>query len=187
MAKVIRILRLEHRNMAKLLDALERQIAVFDKGGLPDYDVICRVLDYCMSFPEICHHPKEDLVFRKLRERDADAAETVGDLLRDHEELAALTAGFLAQVHNVLEGAELPRAWFGNIARGFVESYRTHMGLEEERFFPLALDKLTPDDWADIDARVRDRDDPLFGDKVEEDFRDLRAEILEWDRQDAAL
>jgi hemerythrin-like domain-containing protein len=182
MAEVMRVLYQDHRNLAKLLNVLERQLAVFEDSGLPDYDVIRGVLDYCTSYPDVCHHPKEDLVLNALSARDAAAADRVGDLRADHEELAALTARFLAQVHRVMAGAELPRDWFGNMARDFLDSYRNHMAMEEEVFFPLAEETLMPEDWAQIDAKVSDRDDPLFGERVEQRFRELRERILDWDR-----
>ena len=67
MAEVVRQLRQEHTSMARLLDVLERQIAVFRQGGDPDYDLIEAVVEYCLTYPDQCHHPKEDLVFRCWR------------------------------------------------------------------------------------------------------------------------
>ena len=182
MAEVMRDLYRDHRNMAKLLKVLERQLEVFEESGQPDYDVIRGVLEYCTSYPDICHHPKEDLVLDALRARDPAAAERVGDLDKDHEELAAQTAQFLAQVHRVLAGAELPRDWVDDVARDFLESYWSHMAMEEEVFFPLAEETLAAEDWAEIDAKLGDKDDPLFGEKVEQRFRELREQILDWDR-----
>src|SRR6201981_263383 len=74
----------EHRNIEKLLDILERELEVFDRGDRPDYDVIRAVISYFEVYPEVYHHPQEDLVFAKLRERDPAAAARVGDLAREH-------------------------------------------------------------------------------------------------------
>ena len=52
------------------------------------------VLDYSLSYPILCHHTKEDLVYRRLRTRDAAATDAIGDLEADHEELATLTRRF---------------------------------------------------------------------------------------------
>jgi hemerythrin-like domain-containing protein len=56
------------------------------------------------------------------------------------------------------------------------------MAMEEKVFFPLAEETLVPEDWAQIDAKVSDSDDPLFGEKVEQRFQELREQILDWDR-----
>jgi hemerythrin-like domain-containing protein len=58
---VIEILRQEHRNIEKLLRVLERELNVFDRGERPDYEVVLAVIDYFKDYPDICHHPKEDL------------------------------------------------------------------------------------------------------------------------------
>jgi hemerythrin-like domain-containing protein len=79
---IIERLSQEHRNIEKLLAILERELEVFDRGDRPDYEVIRAVISYFKVYPEVYHHPQEDLVFAKLRERDPVAAAKVGDLAR---------------------------------------------------------------------------------------------------------
>ena len=164
--------------MAGLLDVLERQIAVFREGEYPDYEIIEAVVDYCLTYPDLCHHPKEDLVYQALRETDPEAAESIGDLLADHRELATLTRRFADAVQQGLQESRMPRESFANLATGFIDAYRRHMEMEETLFFPAALRSIGETDWAEIDARVRDRDDPLFGVMVEQRFQALRDDIL---------
>ena len=47
MTNIIDSLHQDHANLAKLLDALERQLALFDEGETPDYDIVrgCVVLN----------------------------------------------------------------------------------------------------------------------------------------------
>ncbi len=89
MHEILEMLCQEHRDTVGLLNALEKQVATFERGDAPDYEVIGATLEYFLNFPDLHHHPKENLVFTKLRERDASAAASVGDLHREHEELAA--------------------------------------------------------------------------------------------------
>ena len=81
---IIERLSQEHRNIEKLLAILERELEVFDRGDRPDYEVIRAVISYFEVYPEVYHHPQEDLVFAKLRTRDPVAAAKVGDLAREH-------------------------------------------------------------------------------------------------------
>ena len=60
------------------------------------------------------------------------------------------------------------------------------MKMEEERFFPLALEKSTAEDWAEIDARITDADDPLFGGDALAEFAALRKDLLRWEEEDEA-
>ena len=81
---IIERLSQEHRNIEKLLAILERELEVFDRGDRPDYEVIRAVISYFEVYPEVYHHPQEDMVFAKLRTRDPVAAAKVGDLAREH-------------------------------------------------------------------------------------------------------
>ena len=187
MSDAMRILRQEHANMAVLLDALERQLSRFDQTSVPDFKAIAGILDYFLSFPDLYHHPKEDLIYRQLCKRDKAGADAVGDLLSGHEDLALLTRRLArAMVDHILDGQERQPVWFRSLARTFLDTNRRHMAAEEKHFFPLALRVLTPEDWAEIDARITDRTDPLFGATVETRFESLHRTILGLDRSDQA-
>ena len=53
------------------------------------------------------------------------------------------------------------------------------MKMEEQIFFPTALNALRPKDWADIALKLADRRDPLHGPDLEQKFNMLRRKILE--------
>jgi len=187
MSEVMKQLREEHRNIARLLRALEHQLAVFDTTERPDYDVLAAIADYFVGFPDRCHHPKEDAIYRKMRERDPRLAERVVDLEAEHGKVSALARRFQTAVENVLQEVEVSRSGFVELARHFVSEQRRHMRAEEDRFFPLALETLSADDWREIDAQIEKEDDPLFGGKVAEKYAALRDNILKWEVEDQAL
>ena len=66
MTDIIDSLHEDHANLAKLLDALERQLGLFDQGETPDYDIVRGVVDYCLGYPDLYHHPRA--VQRSLHE-----------------------------------------------------------------------------------------------------------------------
>jgi hemerythrin-like domain-containing protein len=175
----------DHANMTKMLDALERQLAVFDAGETPDYDIVRGVVEYCIGYPELYHHPKEDLVFARLKAVDPAAAAEVGDLPSEHEELTVLTRRLRDAVEAVLNDLEVPRGRFDETLRAFLDAYRRHMALEESTFLPAARRALSAADLAAIDASLDSPEDPLFGAPSEERFAALRQDILNW-AEDAA-
>ncbi len=186
MSKVMRALRREHADMAKLLHALERQLDVFDRGGTPDYDIVQGVIDYCLDYPDLYHHPKEDLVLERLRLRDPEAAEAVGPLLPEHEAIAALTRRFAEAMDNIVHEAEVSREAVADLAREFLEVYRKHIAMEETKFFPAALAALQEADWEAIEKQLGERADPLFGGAPEQRYSRLREDILAWEKADEA-
>jgi hemerythrin-like domain-containing protein len=182
MTDVIRLLRREHSNIAQLLDVLDRQADLLGRGEAADFDIIEAIVDYFLGYPNLYHHPMEDLVYQKLLVRDPRTAALIGDLRREHEEEAARTREFAAAVRAVLEDVNVSRESLHERASAFIAYQRRHMGKEERLVFPAALLTLTQSDWADIRARITDREDPLFGRNVGNRYVTLRRDILDWAR-----
>lgn len=181
MSETIDKLRADHRNLARLMEIIAREVRVFEAGDLPDYDLVASILDYTRNYPDRYHHPLEDRVLAKLRQRDPDTATTVGDLDREHEKLEVLTHRFAAALDNVMQDAELPRDWFVEVASEYLDFQRRHMQMEEVLFFPAALRTLTDDDWQDLAKAAPAADDPLFGGTgAQEKYDDLLEEIMKW-------
>ncbi len=176
----------EHRNMARLLDVLEDQLDVFSSGGRPDYDVLTSAAEYFMGFPDQCHHPKEDMILRRMRERDPDTADTVGDLEADHEGIGILARRFSEAVDRVLQESEMPRSAFVATLKEFIDTQRGHMEMERDRFFPLAEEMLSQQDWKELGQAAGDERDPLYSEEGAEEFEALRKAILRWNAESKA-
>ena len=180
MPKVLNELRQDHRDMARLWDILGRELKVFKEGGLPDYDLVGTILEYCLNYLDLIHHPKEDLIYQYLKDRDPTSGNIIGDLEQEHIRLTALTRRFSKALKNVLEDEQLPRDWFMDVANDFLNFSRNHMQMEEVLFFPAARKHLTPDDWAKVEAASKKVGDPLFGELINEKYRRLYDEIDDW-------
>lgn len=99
----------EHRNVEKLLAVLERELEVFDRGDRPDYEVIRAVISYFEVYPEVYHHPQEDLIFAKLKARNPAAAARIGNLAREHQKGTERLRRVAHAVDSVLADRELLR------------------------------------------------------------------------------
>jgi hemerythrin-like domain-containing protein len=69
MPKIIDILLEEHQNIEKLLLVLEHELEIFDRSGRPDYEILQTIIQYFQDYPENCQHPKEEMIFEKLKAR----------------------------------------------------------------------------------------------------------------------
>ena len=186
MSNIIQILLEEHRNIEKLLLVLEHELEVFDRSEVPDYEILRAVIEYFEDYPEDCHHPKEDLVYEKLKLRDPAAAGRIGDVEAEHEAEGLRLRQLVEAIEDVLAGREVLRQTFHSIVQDFIKYQRQHMEKEERLLFPAAIQRLRPDDWAAIDARVNDRKDPLFNGAIETKFQALERTILRWERETEA-
>lgn len=183
MSNIIQILLEEHRNIDKLLLVLERELDVFDRSEEPDYEIFQAVIQYFQDYPENCHHPKEDMVFEKLKARDAAAADRIGDAEDDHRVETLRLRRLVEAVEDILAGREFLRQTFHDVVHEFIAHQRQHMDKEERLLFPAAIKGLRPEDWVDIDARLNDRKDPLFNGVIETKFQALQRTILRWEQE----
>ena len=181
MANIIDALRSDHSRLTKLLDALERQIDAFGEGGTLDFEIADGVMHYCRTYPDLHHHPREDLVFDRLKVRDPEAAAAMGDLRAEHRQLAALTERFGEALTAVEQDIPMERGRLIEAATAFLKGYRHHIMMEEKHFFPAAERALTPEDWRQLSGQVEHVEDPLFERREDERFDALYQDIVAWD------
>jgi len=183
MTKIIEILREEHRNIEELLLVLEQELNVFDRNEQPDYEILQAVISYFQDYPDCCHHPKEDMIFEKLKARDPVAAGSVGDLEAEHQNEGKRLQRVAQMIRSILTHHEVLRPTFDDIMRDFIEHERKHMEMEERVLFPAAVNALQPEDWAGIDAIWSEKKDTMFNVAIEEKCQSLRERILQWERE----
>jgi hemerythrin-like domain-containing protein len=179
MVEIMEILRQEHRNIEKLLQVMEQELTVFDRGERPDYEVFGAIVEFFRNYPDSCHHPKEDIIYEKFRTRDPGRAASVADLEAEHREGAVRLRRVARAIESVLNDQELLRESVHRIVRDFIDNERKHIALEEEVVFPAIVDTLQPGDWADIALTLADRYGPPSEADFEEQFSTLRRDILE--------
>ncbi|MGA9563055.1 MAG: hemerythrin domain-containing protein [Pseudolabrys sp.] len=186
MSRLVEILLEEHRNIEKLLHVLEQELDVFDRTESPDYEILRIIVEYFQDYPESYHHPKEDIVFEKLKLRDPSAVARIGDVEAEHQLETQRLRRFAQAINDILAGREYPRRSFHNVVRDFIDHQRQHMHKEEQLFSPAAIKGLRAEDWVEIDARLNNKKDPLFDRVAEKKFDALRQTILQWERETQA-
>jgi len=202
MSDAIRLLYLEHRSIARVLDVMEGQLGALERGDRPDATLLQLAVDYFAGYSDECHHPKEDLLFRKLRARAPEVADGIADLLREHRELRRLSLELSREVGRLRGRGRGPQGELSRALRRFLRANRGHMEAEEREFLPVVAETLTSADLAEIEFHVLDRPDPLVDAATEARFKRLRDEIdrladahlrevrtaaVRWRAEDAAL
>ena len=184
--RVSQVVRQEHRNIEKLLRAMEEELSVFDRGERPDYEVFGAIIEFFKKYPDSCHHPKEDIIYAKFKARAPDRAASIADLEAEHREGAVRLRRVAQAIDAVLNDQELLRERVDHIVRDFIDNERKHIALEDEVIFPAIVDILQPGDWADIALTLADRYGPPSEADFEEQFSTLRRNILELEEAAAA-
>ena len=165
MVKIMETLRNDHRNMSKLLNMLEEQIGHVASDETPDFALVDEIINYCLTYPDHFHHPKEDVIYRALIEKGANPNE-IGDMEIAHEELSGLTHRLAELTKLARNSAGEHRSALASLLESFVRSYRLHIDAEDKIFFPMAERMLTSHDWNAIEAEIEIESDPLFHENV---------------------
>ena len=178
MSHVMRQLRTDHSQVARLLGLLTRQLDLVKVAGSADFEIMEDAMKYMTGYADRYHHPREDLVFARLRERDAGIGEVLDSLGREHRALGAKGEAFQKVLEGVVDGAMVEREGFEAQGRDYVEFLRSHMVREDNEVFPRADSALTDADWRHVEETLGEREDPLFGRVVQEDFSNLYDYIM---------
>ncbi|MCG5549349.1 ATP-binding cassette domain-containing protein [Halorhodospira halochloris] len=170
----------EHINLWRiilLLDRLQRDIDERDEE--PDEVLISSILDYFEQFSErVQSGPNEILLFERLRQRSAGSFAELDELERDYLTAHQALQGLRQQLHECVTNWPQGREQLSAALGEFTTHLRGHIQQEEQLLIPRARELLNPADWAEIAAAKDQYDDPLFGERVREEFRELRHHII---------
>jgi hemerythrin-like domain-containing protein len=177
MSNTIAMWHAEHKHFARLLDLLERQVAAFHVDDGPNYELMLDIVSYLRYFPDRYHHPREDVAFERLAERDPGIRPLIARLLQEHRVIAAAGTDLLAYLQQVVDDIVIERARVEAAAATYLVYYRRHLALEDRDIVPRAEELLTLQDWDAVVAAVPAGTDPLFGENCEPRYRELRRQF----------
>lgn len=175
---LMKTLRAEHRHIARVLDLFVDQIEAIEQGRLVDTHVVYEIMDYMVNWPDRFHHPREDLIYGRVAEIDAAAADNVDTLQRDHDRMAGKGREVLKDIERWRRG-EIDGSAVVEGGRAYVEHLYEHMNSEESLVFPQIEAVLDTEDWRDLaaDDQLRPVADPVFGTRVQREFRNLARKL----------
>lgn len=171
-------LRSEHRHMASVMELFRNQLDAIEQGQLVDTHVVYEIMDYLVRWPDRFHHPREDLIYGRVAELDGTAADNVDSLQREHDAMAKQARGVLTDIERWREGNVDGNAVLTS-GRAYIDRLFAHMNTEEKLVFPQIETVLTTTDWREleIDDRLRPVADPVFGGRIDREFRNMARKL----------
>jgi branched-chain amino acid transport system ATP-binding protein len=178
--QAIRIIVQEHQALWRILDLLDLLLSDMNVNEQrPDERLFVKIFDYIEHFSHRVHSTPTDIeLYKRLGARSPETVPLLDKLSRGyrvgHERLQELRH-LLAQCMTHWPEAREP---FSHALARFTEALRKHIRKEEGVVIPRARKLLSEDDWAHIIESRDVENDPLFGERVREEFRELRHEII---------
>ena len=169
-------LRHEHRYFESILKVLDQQ-AENAATGECDFALLQDIVQYLISYPDAYHHPREDRVFERLLEIDPKSQNAVQSLIDGHKAMYRETKRLSAAVERALNGQAVDVDRLQTLITRYTEAYRAHMKTENKIVFPLAIAKVSPEDWDEVGKAARQDLDPLFGPIVNQKYQRLAEDL----------
>ena len=144
----------EHRHFQGLLGLLEKELDVFHVAGEPNYERMLDILYYLQHFTDELHHPREDIAFARLAERDPALELPVARLRQEHRVIAHTGERLYQRLEQVALGSYAERAEIEALAATYLVYYRNHIAREELEVLPAAARLLTTEDWLAVQGAV---------------------------------
>jgi hemerythrin-like domain-containing protein len=166
-------LRQDHRNMAIVLNLLDDIVTEMEAGGDPDFELFDEIMRYMTVYPDAVHHPKEDVMYEKLRSKRPDLAEDLEHVPDDHRDIAGLGGVLRSEVEAIVAGAAVRRSKMIEDTAAYVRRLREHMQWEEEDLFSRIDLMLNAEPYTVDISSIEHIKDPVFELEVEAGFRRL--------------
>lgn len=163
----------EHHYLASLLDHFEKESARLKPGKIPDYDLLLDIVDYLIHYPEVYHHPREDVLFTTMVEHDDEFRPRFERLERDHQTLKRYNHELFQELTAIVAGRAADRRALLRSIERYIAAYRAHMDYEAREIFPRAKGRLSAAEQKQLDDKTRYIDDPLFGGEIQYRYRRL--------------
>ncbi len=184
MHPIERQLYLDHLHITQVLRCFERALDGYrnqsDSAGY--LALILDVLDYIEVYPQRWHHPVEDRIYALLLQRVPTLLEVGLSLTAEHKRLEQLTNELNHLFTAIANDSMVPMSHLMRISDEFLEEQLAHLERENRQVFPLLARTLCDPDWQQLERECGLLQDPLFGDRLRQDYENLHASILTLDR-----
>jgi len=176
-AAVLAELRQDHKNMALMINLIERESNQIYRGAEPDYELLGDIMHYMTVYPDAVHHPKEDQLYAELRAVRPDLSVGFERITMDHRHIAELSVKLRNDIAAINAGTPIKRNAVVADALRYVNTLRGHMQWEELDLFRRVDEMIKEGHDAFDTANFTHMSDPVFGPEVEQNFDRLVVSI----------
>lgn len=179
MKPIIDKLHNDHLNFIKLLEFLENQLSHLKHYQRTDLALMLDAMHYMKEYPDLVHHPLENMVFKYFLENHHQVHSELKKLLHEHDELPDLTDRLIEILQDALMDVPQEREELYRLLKEYIAVQKEHMNSEESLVYPTINSVLNDDEWENIKSELEFVKDPLFGDRVKKSYQELLQNIIQ--------
>jgi len=178
MSNLISKIHQDHVNMAKILKLISSEIDALAAEEPRDLEVLNDAMRYMVDYADKLHHPKEDIMFRRLQNVAPQSRELIEEMFQEHQVITKTGSEFHELVQAVEYGDFVLRKEIIAKGREYVQSLYSHMAKEEDQLLKTASQVLSSADHAELEREISEMQDPLFGEEIQREYKALYEHIL---------
>ena len=178
MKSIIEKLHKDHVNFIKLLGFLEDQQQYIENYQRTDLEAMLNAIRYMREYPDLVHHPLENVVFNYTLSHYDEVHSELVSLLHEHDEMPELTNKLIEMLQNAIADVPQKREELSRYLGEYIAVQKNHMNREEALVYPAINSVLTDNDWGNISSELELVKDPLFGPSVKKSYQDLLQNVI---------
>lgn len=156
--KPTKILSEEHKNILKVVAALEKECAALESGKQLDKEFIRNAIDFIRNYADKFHHAKEeDILFKEFCKKEEELhCNPVGQMLYEHD----LGRGYVKGMEQGIE--ENDKEMVIKNGKEYVQLLQEHIMKEDNILFPMADQVLNEEAQASISKKFKEAENKKF-------------------------
>ncbi len=168
----------DHVNYSKLLDLLESYLDKLRQGSDKGYLEMRQIMNYMTRYPDIFHHPYEDIIFDEVCKHDDKFVPMLTNLMSEHTKLKVASVNLCDELDAVISGHIVEKKKIWRAVEEYISLLKDHMDKEEGQIFPRINEVMTEEYWDNVRGGLDHVEDPIFGEVVSEEFKSLYDDII---------
>jgi hemerythrin-like domain-containing protein len=173
------ILKEEHQAIKRVLAVLQQAARDISNGKQHAPEVFEQAVDFIRNFADKCHHMKEeDILFKEMEKKGIPVqGGPIGVMLLEHEKGRVLVRAMAEAIPGYAQGVAQARMALADHLRGYANLLAQHIDKEDNILYPMANQRLNPQEQASLRARFEQVEKEEMGPAVHEHYHDLVANL----------
>ncbi|MDR9440006.1 MAG: hemerythrin domain-containing protein [Halomonas sp.] len=173
---MLKQLRQDHANMARMLHVLHLKQKSLASGERPNFQLVREVVDYILDYQEGFTRPLEKICTERLKELDPSSAEVIERMSKDYRALQSRLKRLSNDLDMILMDAVVPMDRFAEDLKAYLDSHRAYLRDERELLFPLIRENFTDQDLVALSEALPEGAQAQL-ERLQEAYPELYAEL----------
>jgi hemerythrin-like domain-containing protein len=174
---IILLIKNEHKYTLMLLSVLREQLAEFDIGKTPDYQLMYDTMRYMVDFPEKFNAPSKNQLIQLIIDKDPENNEVLESLLAEKRQISPRSKEVIRALKSLLkEETILKEEQLKIFCKNYVELLESHIETESQLLFSKARSEINIKELENFQIKLHEEDQALAT-IVEERYKKLSKEL----------